>query len=667
MDKEKALLAVIVDRLAEKYFGLRYVKDINVEGDFLIINHSDKRTNKVLISRQKKLDISVIKKELLEQIEAKHNKSSIIEEVIKLLPVPENGKDGEKGKDGVSVSIEDVIAQVDEIIAKKIDAETDKIIKIVESSLAAIKVENGKDADEEKIKNELVNFLTSMINEEISKIHKAIYVPKDGKDGEKGKDADEEKIKNELISIINSKTQSSIDVIKNSLPDFSLIKDGKDGKDGKDADEEKIIKSLLVVIAEQIAIVKDGLNQELAKKLLEISCEKEGGFAKESKKIADLIAAIDEKMLSIENTVLKKANSIKDGKDGKDGAKGKDADEEKIYNRVQSSLQDSFDFLQTEIKEQVNNAIKNIKDGKDGEKGKDGAKGERGNGIKSAKIDYREHLIISTDDKVIDVGEVGKRIFYSGGGEPLYTNEMPMPFSVGGLKEGTKFKDVQLKVILTKLLYGYDLPFFSSFNIANIPHSVEIGYTIIANSYLAEFSIENPELLKENTISIALNNALILSELPNLSPVDLILDTDISKDTIDSVSFEISAYDSTGTSFNKLFNVDFKYKIYYGEYTEDITDSGFANPLSVLRASELVQTINQTEYLFLNLAYKWFCYPAILGDNYIFIDVATDIAIVMQEPIELTIENEYGLNINYYCYRTAREINSEIVVKIERK
>ena len=118
--------------------------------------------------------------------------------------------------------------------------------------------------------------------------------------------------------------------------------------------------------------------------------------------------------------------------------------------------------------------------------------------------------------------------------------------------------------------------------------------------------------------------------------------------------------------------MSFKYRLYYGEYTDDITDSGLANPLPVLRATELTYTIVDNEYFFIDLSdfqaasgYRWFCYPAILGRNFIFYDIATDIAIVFDEPLELTINNEYGLALQYLCYRTTNEIFNEFTMRVK--
>lgn len=301
--------------------------------------------------------------------------------------------------------------------------------------------------------------------------------------------------------------------------------------------------------------------------------------------------------------------------------------------------------------------------GQKGDTGKTGEKGERGNSIKDANIEQDGHLIIKTDDKEIDAGEVSLKRFYGGIGGITYSNELGMPKSVGGLKKGTRFSNVDFRVLMTKLLYGYEFPFFNIFTIEQLEQKVEIGYTLPAIKTKVLFEIQNTELLKKKTIRIKQDDNVLLDKLPNSSPV-YITTHEVRYDTIGSSVFEISAYDTTGVSFNSYFTVSFLYRIYYGEYTEDITDTGFDNPLKVLRASELVSDI-EGEYLFLPTAYKWFCYPAILGEHYVFYELESDVGIVMDDVRKITIKNEYGLQVEYNCYRSLNEINQEFIMGVK--
>ncbi|WPY01516.1 hypothetical protein Trichorick_01429 (plasmid) [Candidatus Trichorickettsia mobilis] len=650
MNRELALLAVTVSELTDKYLALKFVSSIDLKDGRVVIKYSDGTIHKIdlLLSDiepqiiTKEPDIEIIEKSITGKLlqDLNQNKQAIIDEVLKLIPLPKNG---ENGKDGTSVNSREVVAELEKIIAEKISTEVERIKRLIPTAINGKNGEDGKDADEQKVISEVSKLLEQKLQKGLLEIKEAIpkqIVPRDGVDGQNGvdgKNADEESIKHSLMSVLeekingikeelNKQLEQDIKNLKNSIPQ---VKDGVNGRDGRDADNEFILKKLEITLNDKIEIIKSELS----------------------------------------NLIAEKSNSIKDG------VNGKDADEQKILKRLSSEINAKLDAYQKELSgnlagsiadavEKIKADIPTPKNGVDGKDGKSikGDKGDRGNGVKDAKIDSRDHLIITTDDKIIDAGEVSKKFFSSFGFS--YTNELPMPFDVGGFKKGTRFKDVELKVLWTKLLYGYDLPYFSSFNINSLPTEVEVGYKILAGSYSVEFLIQNPELLKENSIAINLNDTAILSDLPNSSPVEIILSEDVRRDTLGSVNFEISAYDTTGTSFNKSLSVNYKYKIYYGEYAEDIEDTGFTNPMSVLRATELVYDI-RGEYLFLGIGYKWFCYPEGLGEHYIFYEISSDIALVFDEVKKISITNEYGIVLTYNCYRTLQEISEQFVMGIK--
>lgn len=252
----------------------------------------------------------------------------------------------------------------------------------------------------------------------------------------------------------------------------------------------------------------------------------------------------------------------------------------------------------------------------------------------------------------------------------LYTNTEGMNFMVGGLEEGTSFKDVEYSTLFDNLLYQNDQANFTSFFIDNIPNEIEVGGKVPADEYIASFSIDNTGLAKEGTLQLKHNDNYLKKYLPVKSPIKFILPEISSNEPIEH-KFHISAFNRNGVSFGKFYNLNFMYRIYYGEYTEDIDDNNLDNPMSILRATALTNNL-QDEYQFLKIDnsgsnYKWFCYPAALGQNYIFYDLGTDVAIVMNDPQDVIINNEHGLSIGYYCYRTFYEINEDITIGIKPK
>lgn len=533
----------------------------------------------------------------------------------------------------------------------------------------------------EDLKDELVlktegsyNDLFIKLDSKLSDLVSALPIPKDGIDADV----------NLIISTVTKALEGKIEEYKKILDEnilsevqknVSNIPIPQNGLDGKDADEEKIISKLLEELRQILELDFSGFKNSLKSELVDL-------IAKQKKELILLLAT----------NISEFAALIPKPQDGRDGIDGKDADsqviEANLLKKLNAFISSENDKNKKELIEIINKSInKSVKSlafalkqieavkaerGREGEKGEKGDKGKDGNGIIDARVNDDDHLIIETDEKTIDAGKLRVKQYFGGGGQGqgntfLYSNELPMPVDVGLIPKGTKFKDTDLKVLFTKLLYGYNFPKFVDFFIAGLLNNVEIGYAIIAGEYQANFTITDPELLRPDSITILKEGQVLLENLPNVSPVNVTLAEEI-KNTIGVSTFEVFAYDTTGVSFNKYFTVNYKYKIYYGEYGDDITDTGFPNPLIVLRASELVIDI-YGEYFFQNIPlgsnYKWFCYPSILGENYIFYDTVSDIALILNDVLKLNITNEHGLVIEYNCYRTLNEIHEDIIMKVK--
>lgn len=531
--------------------------------------------------------------------------------------------------------------------------------------------------------------LETSLKEYVDNLIKQIPIPKDGKDGISidGKDAaevDYDKIQSLIEALFNDYQTGSNKLISEAISNIviPIPQDGKDGINGKDADEEKILSTLKIELNDSLEIQ--------AKQLEDILRQSVDDYLSK--------LAIRQKK-ELESYLQEVVQAIPIPKDGIDA----DSEEIKleVLEAIQLFLHDNTQVTKEELKLfialELEKRIASItivaekgevgKPGRDGLDGKDGEsikgdKGDKGNGIKDAQIDSSGHLIIKTDERKIDAGKVSINNFFGGGGgEVSYTNSLPMPFKLGGLPKGTRFKSTNFKTLMTKLLYGVELPYFSVFTLktqagALLEQNVEIGYDLQSQILQAEFVIENDLLLAENSIILMQDNQILLENII-ASPVEITV-LEANYDEPKNVDFTILAYDTTGTSFQKSIELSFKYKVYWGAYGADINDNGFANPLKVFEGAgvqggtALELSIIDTEYVFVDLSnipsatgYRWFCYPASLGDNYVFYDVASDIAIVFEEALQLDILNDYGLAIKYNCYRTTNELHGEFSMKVK--
>ena len=669
MQVESQLLAQGIVKLAKKIKDAKYVSSISIDDRFLKVDYSD--------GKNQKIDLPLIKEESIKVID----NSKEIQEIKKQITcdLEENrtflrkthkkqSKELKKAKEELGKHFD---SEIKEIATKYFDSTADnkkeylallteleqKVIALIEQAISNIEIKNGQDgadgkpADEEKIITEVSNALSLQLAESLQKgleeIRQSIPEVKDGVDG---KNADEEAIFLRLEQRLEA-----------LLPSFK----GQDGRDGRDANEEAISERIKLLLLDKLSAY-----------VLEATAKIDEALIKKEEELKIAILDIIKAQIAL----------IPQAQDGQDGADGQDADEEAIKSMVLADVQLHVEQKMlssyAQLEELVISLVSNIKlpapikgdKGDTGPAGKDGQsiKGDKGNGIKDAKIDPTGELVIYTDEKKIYAGKVSINNVFGGGGigrdSVLYTNSKPTPFDVGRIKAGTRFKNTDLRVLFTQLFYGVDFPEFDVFFIedasnVNIGGRFEIGYTIPAGDYLFNFTIINPELLEEKSIFIEHDGQLLAEKLDNISPITIAL-TEFQKVTAGDTIFKISGYDTTGVTFQKDYIIQYQYRIYYGEYTDDIEDTGLPNPFIVLRATELVSDI-KSEYYFLGVGYKWFCFPEALGENYIFFELTSDIAVIFEEPRKITITNEYGVVITYNCYRTTNEINEEFTMGIK--
>lgn len=691
MQQEIQLLAESVVKLILKNRDTRYVSAIALDGDKLRIDYSNGYNQKIEVPKITKETIITadntdsrieeIKNDIRKEIAQLSKENVRFSTKTHKKYLTELNKAKEELGCEINKRLDGEIKQTaakyfniaaddkKELLALFTELES-KLVALIDKAVSNIEVKDGtdgKDADEEKIIKELSLTFKEELAKELQKgleeIKSSIPEVKDGVDG---RDADEEAI----FLRLERKLELALLNIK--------VRDGKDGRDGQDANEEEIKARL----KEALLLVIDNYKTEITLKLDEELKRKEA-----------------ELKVAILDIIREQISLIPKAQDGRDGIDGQDADEELIKEQIltEINLLISQKLITTEsnLKELIFDLVSQIKVPK-GDKGDPGEsikgdpgesiKGDKGNGIKSAEIDPMGELIIHTDEKKIRAGKVGiTNIFSGGGGGTIkYTNTAPTPFALGGIEKGTRFKDVDLRTLFTKLMYGWEFPEFTAFSInlsgVALENQLEIGATITGGTYTADWVIANTELLAENSIVIERDNIVLLENLPNNSPIDLTLD-DITKTEPTATCFTISAYDTTGVSFAKYLSVSFMYKIYYGEgaeniiLTDPITLEKYPNPLLAFRETRLVNTIIGTEYHFPEapnipdaLPYKWLCCPKAfgeLGTHYIFCDLITDIAIVFADKEEITITNEYDLKIPYYCYRTENKIFGEFIMKVK--
>lgn len=443
-------------------------------------------------------------------------------------------------------------------------------------------------------------------------------------------------------SIVSIERQDSNLLVRNKAgKTFTVeIPSGKDGIDGKDANID--IELLQNNIIDNIKVHVDSQIKEIEVKTISEANDK---FRHDQDNILNIV---NEKITNVEKIVTTNIDDIKVNLDA-------------IKTDFVSELNSRLQLVQSNI-----NELKTVKP-KNGSNGKDGKNGKDGNGILNAKLNDAGHLIIETNEKTFDLGSIQKKrrsggmiLASTGGSEFTYTNSTPMPVDVGGLLAGTTFNQMTLNELWTRLLYPYQFPEFTAFNI-DLSTGYEVGNTIAAANYQTTWTIDNLEMLDPNSISITYTNTntTLANNLANVVPYSLAVPT-ITFAIPTEVRFRISALNTTETTFTRDFTVNFMQRVYIGESNLDtLTEVDVKD----LRSSELSANING-EYQMLAGGYKWFCYPVAMGTRSNFYDVNTNFPIAMNNPQTISITNDFGVVADYYCYRTFNMLGGVIEIGI---
>jgi len=366
-------------------------------------------------------------------------------------------------------------------------------------------------------------------------------------------------------------------------------------------------------------------------------------------------------MSSIEQSLLKRLSSLDNSKDSLD----KDiASIKKSFNEYYSKLQvNSLVATTKESLAKVDSSLKQeIEDLKK-------ANAEMLQNVKDITSLFNSDELSFVQDSYIKNntlfvkkhGETKQRGAYTGGGggggSELYTNPNPTPNDFGGIPAGTTFLNVPQNMMWSMSLYGSKLPLFSSFVITGLKSVYEVGEKIVAGNYNALWTIEDPDMLQDKSIEIDYtNDSLVLASGLDNTGSQIVTLPEISFNYVDSAIFKIKAISTSLQNVNKLLIINYMYKIYYGESPLDVLTSQALKGLRVSKLDENVNGIYPTQAG----NYKYICYPSILGTRDDFIDESTDLEIVMAEPQLLKITNDFGLEIDYYCYRTFNKLGASL-------
>lgn len=241
----------------------------------------------------------------------------------------------------------------------------------------------------------------------------------------------------------------------------------------------------------------------------------------------------------------------------------------------------------------------------------------------------------------------------------LYTNLNPVPVTLGGVKQGTRFDNMTIQAVLDLLLYPYQKPAITTLQ-AN-PFEYTIGQS--TEAFLnVNYTVTNTDNVKENGISFTLDgNELTGTDIPKTGSYRFTI-TPIRRTEQGNVPVVLKVVASNDEEIFKTTNLVWNNQIYYGINTNTTLDSDTAKTLNVFRANSLNRTYN-----FGQGGYKYVLYPASWGEKDLkkFINPENNFIVAMEKLNNITIENEYGVSQEYLVYKSVNILNGSIKIRID--
>ena len=297
--------------------------------------------------------------------------------------------------------------------------------------------------------------------------------------------------------------------------------------------------------------------------------------------------------------------------------------------------------------------------GDKGDTGNDGINGTNGaNGVGVPNGGTAGQILVKASNTNFDTQWVNAT---TGGSDFVtYTNVSTVPTTIGGIASGTTFSTPKtMQEMFDALLYPYQTPAFSLFNITGLTNPLEVGDTITANPTFT-WATTNSSNINTNTISITDvtgGNMVLVNNIANDGTKSVTL-ASIQKTTATSHQFKIAATSTQNTTFNKTLTVNWQWKRFYGENTNtSLTETD----IKALRINGLSTGFVGT-YSFNGGGYKYICYPSNFGTATTFKDQSTNLTVPFDSVTTVSVTNGYGITTTYNVHKSANIMGSAITV-----
>ena len=141
---------------------------------------------------------------------------------------------------------------------------------------------------------------------------------------------------------------------------------------------------------------------------------------------------------------------------------------------------------------------------------------------------------------------------------------------------------------------------------------------------------------------------------------DINIGGDIIKSSAETNTWKISAQNTRGQSISRNFNVNWRWRTYYGTSSQEtLTESEIKSLISTSLDANF--TGNKSVA---GGGYKYFAYPTDFGLKTNFQDVTSGFAVAMNPALTVTLVNDFGISTDYYVHRTTNPIVGALIVAV---
>ncbi len=258
-----------------------------------------------------------------------------------------------------------------------------------------------------------------------------------------------------------------------------------------------------------------------------------------------------------------------------------------------------------------------------------------------------------------------------------YTNLNPVPSTIGGIAAGSTFSNQTMQQMWDALLYPFQVPQFTSFNINGQSTTLEVGETVNNISRTFNWSTYNSGNITPNTVSI--NNitggtVVLASGLVNDGNETITLPSPITYTAQASHVWQITATRTNASTMSDNYQINWRWRRFWGTSNNAILTE---SQIESFAGNSLSTSINGTFSMAAG-GYKYFAVPTTFAEPTFIKDNSTGLGVAMADTPEgytdvgsgiykfriVSITNTHGVTQDYRVYRSKNMLGGSIVISV---